>query len=163
MKKMITIIILVAIMTGCASLVSKTSYPVSFNSDPSGSKLVITDSMGKEIYAGMTPAVVELKGKDGFFSGASYTITMSKEGYDEKSILISSKIDGWYWGNILFGGLIGMLIIDPMTGAMWALPEESNATLTRSIALQDNAKRELKFVSITDLPDAYLDNLIELN
>ena len=27
-------------------------------------------------------------------------------------------MNGWYIGNILFGGLIGFLIVDPLTGAM---------------------------------------------
>jgi hypothetical protein len=30
-------------------------------------------------------------------------------------------MDGWYIGNILFGGVIGFLIVDPATGAMWKL------------------------------------------
>jgi len=29
----------------------------------------------------------------------------------------------------VFGGLIGLLIVDPATGAMYKLPENSNATL----------------------------------
>jgi hypothetical protein len=32
-------------------------------------------------------------------------------------------MDGWYIGNILFGGLIGILIVDPLTGAMWKLDD----------------------------------------
>ena len=32
-------------------------------------------------------------------------------------------MDGWYIGHILFGGLIGFLIIDPATGSMWKLNE----------------------------------------
>lgn len=37
--------------------------------------------------------------------------------------IISGKIDvGWYLvGNIFIGGLIGWLIVDPLTGAMWTL------------------------------------------
>lgn len=39
-------------------------------------------------------------------------------------------MDGWYWGNILFGGLIGMLAVDPATGAMYKLPKATSAGLT---------------------------------
>jgi hypothetical protein len=34
---------------------------------------------------------------------------------------IKSKIDGWYFGNLIFGGLIGLVIVDPLTGSMWTL------------------------------------------
>ena len=30
---------------------------------------------------------------------------------------------GFAFGNILFGGIIGMVIVAPLTGAMWKLPE----------------------------------------
>ena len=162
MKKVMSIILFAVLMSSCASIVSKSSYPVSFTSNPNGSNLVITDSMGLEIYSGKTPTVVELAGKDGFFSGASYRITLSKEGYDNKTIIIQSKLDGWYWGNILFGGLIGMLIVDPATGAMWTLPMASNTTLTKATAME-NSRRELRFVMLDDVPEEDLENLIELN
>ena len=32
-------------------------------------------------------------------------------------------LNGWYIGNVVFGGLIGLLIVDPETGAMWRLDE----------------------------------------
>ena len=35
----------------------------------------------------------------------------------------------YYIGNIVFGGLIGLLIVDPATGAMYKLPETTAATL----------------------------------
>jgi hypothetical protein len=42
-------------------------------------------------------------------------------------------VDGWYFGNLLFGGLIGLLIVDPATGAMYKLePNEINCNLVSS-------------------------------
>jgi hypothetical protein len=40
--------------------------------------------------------------------------------------LITGELNiGWYLvGNFFFGGLIGWLIIDPLTGAMWTLSPE---------------------------------------
>ncbi len=34
-------------------------------------------------------------------------------------------MNGWYAGNIVFGGLIGILIVDPATGAMWDIKENN--------------------------------------
>ncbi|KGQ53534.1 hypothetical protein IO44_11000, partial [Gallibacterium anatis str. Avicor] len=43
---------------------------------------------------------------------------------------VTPKIDGWYIGNILFGGIVGLLIVDPITGAMYKLPPEVTGTLS---------------------------------
>jgi hypothetical protein len=97
--------------------VSKSSYPLSINSTPSGAKLSITDKAGKEIYLGNTPATVKLKAGAGFFSRAEYQVRFSNPGYNDKTVPVIFDLDGWYFGNILLGGLIGMLIVDPATGA----------------------------------------------
>lgn len=46
-------------------------------------------------------------------------MTASKEGYNTAALPLRTSVDGWYWGNFLFGGLIGFLIVDPVTGAMF--------------------------------------------
>lgn len=57
----------------------------------------------------------------------------SSPGYDEKIVPITFKIDGWYFGNILIGGVLGMLIVDPATGAMWKIETEFlDETLSRT-------------------------------
>jgi len=44
---------------------------------------------------------------------------------------------GWYiGGNLLFGGGMGWLIVDPSTGAMWTLePADMSVTLKKTTAL----------------------------
>jgi len=125
----------VFLFSSCASIVSKSTYPLSINSSPSNAKVSITDKKGKEIYLGNTPATVKLKAGAGFFSRAEYQVKFSSPGYDDKIVPITFKLDGWYFGNILFGGLLGMLIIDPATGAMWKIETEFlNETLSKSTA-----------------------------
>ena len=46
-------------------------------------------------------------------------------------------MDGWYIGNILFGGLIGMLIVDPATGAMYNLPDRVDINLDQDASSDD--------------------------
>ena len=50
------------------------------------------------------------------------------------------------FGNILFGGIIGLLIIDPITGAMFKLPEKADASLT--IALLNSVPKSQRVVLI---------------
>ncbi len=52
-------------------------------------------------------------------------------GYKVTEVELTPKMSGWYWGNLLFGGLIGMLAVDPATGAMWNIaPEKIDRKLT---------------------------------
>jgi len=123
----------VFLFSSCASIVSKSTYPLSINSSPSNAKVSITDKKGKEIYLGNTPATVKLNAGAGFFSKAEYQVKFSSPGYDDKIVPITFKLDGWYFGNLLLGGVLGMLIIDPATGAMWKIETEFlNETLSKS-------------------------------
>lgn len=59
-------------------------------------------------------------------------------------------MDGWYIGNIFFGGLMGLLVIDPITGAMWKLPKIVSVSLDGNDLSELNSN-ELKIVSINNI------------
>lgn len=120
--------------TGCASILSDSQYPVVVNSSPSEAKFVVSDQNGHQVHSGVTPATVILPAGDGFFDGQTYTIEFDKDGYDPIKTILDSEMDGWYVGNILFGGLIGLLIVDPATGAMWKLPGSVFVSLAQTAA-----------------------------
>ncbi|WP_174263189.1 CsgG/HfaB family protein [Citrifermentans bemidjiense] len=42
-------------------------------------------------------------------------------------------MNGWYWGNIVFGGVIGLLIVDPATGAMWKMDDTLMVPLSPTV------------------------------
>lgn len=107
--------------TGCASIVSKSKYPVAINTEPSSAKIEIKDQDGIVRFAGTSPATAILDAGSGYFTRARYTVTASKEGFNTTTLPLQNSIDGWYWGNILIGGLIGFLIVDPITGAMFQI------------------------------------------
>ena len=117
--KLAGILVIVLFLTGCASIISKSMYPVTVSSLPTGASIVVTDEDGKQIYKGVTPSTLTLEAGKAYFDSREYTVTFSKAGYEEQTAVIKPGIDGWYFGNILVGGLIGMLIVDPITGAMW--------------------------------------------
>ena len=56
----------------CASIVSKSRYPVAISSVPVGANITITDKHGKEVFSGVAPTAVTLKSGAGYFSKASY-------------------------------------------------------------------------------------------
>lgn len=170
MKRKITSIVLassILFATSCASIVSKSSYPISINSTPSEAKITITNKKGIEIYQGNTPATLKLDAGNGFFSKAHYMVKFEKNGYETKTVPVNFKLDGWYFGNIIFGGLIGLLIIDPATGAMYKLDTEFlNENLTKSAIEPLNAnieKNEIKVYSLDEIPNEWKKHLVVLD
>ena len=44
---------------------------------------------------------------------------MEKDGYEPVTLPIKANANGWYiGGNLVFGGLIGWLAVDPFNGGM---------------------------------------------
>ncbi|MCQ4288746.1 hypothetical protein NA647_15050 [Pseudomonas stutzeri] len=128
MKKLLLAAATIA-LTGCSSIVSESNYPVSVQSSPAGASYEITNETGMVVSSGVTPGQVTLKAGAGYFDGELYRITYKKDGYEDQISMLDSELDNWYWGNIIFGGLIGMLIVDPATGAMYKLPSSAHGTL----------------------------------
>ena len=111
---------------GCASIVHSGSRTVSINSQPPGAAVTISKSDSKvSVHSGTTPMTVSLDPKRGFFKGQSYTVRLDLAGYKSDEIELKATVSGWYFGNIVFGGLIGILIVDPATGAMWNISPEN--------------------------------------
>lgn len=154
----------VALLTSsCASIVSKSSWPIAINSTPSEAKISITDKKGVEIYNGYTPANIKLKSGSGFFSKARYQIKFTKDGYESKTVPVEFKLNGWYFGNILFGGFIGLLIVDPATGAMYRAENDAfNETLLKNANIGAVDKPSLKLIDINDLSKEQKEKLVKL-
>jgi hypothetical protein len=131
MRRTVSLIVAVCVIlvSGCASIVSKSDWPVRVSSNPDGALCTVTDKTGTVISKGVTPTILTLKSGDGYFKSASYKLMFEKEGYQPVSKELPTSLNGWYWGNIVLGGLIGMLIVDPATGAMWSLDESVTGTL----------------------------------
>lgn len=148
-------------LSGCASILGESKYPVTVTSAPAGASFEITDKSGQVIHSGNTPSTVTLKSGKGYFSGQTYTLRFKKPGYGDRIVTVDSSLSGWYWGNILFGGLIGMLIVDPATGAMFKLPEQASADMGTPLASADRA--DLTIATVDSLTDAQRTQLIPVN
>ena len=119
MKNHIAFLIVVAAfaLAGCASIVSKSEYPVAITSNPTGADFVVKRANGLPISSGVTPATITLGASDGYFKPAKYSVEFRRKGIVQ-TVPLTAKVDGWYFGNLLFGGLIGLLIVDPASDAM---------------------------------------------
>jgi hypothetical protein len=82
-------------------------------------------------------------------------------GYKTHTVTLESNVSGWYVGNILFGGLIGMLIVDPITGAMYTLsPQNVDGALEKTAT--SSADGALRVALIQDLTSAQLEKLVKI-
>lgn len=151
--KLIVAVLLIPVffLTGCASIINKDVFPLTINSNPDGAKIMVQDDKGKNIFSGTTPTTVTLSAGESYFHAKSYRITFSKAGYAEQYAEVRASISGWYFANILFGGLIGMLIVDPITGKMWKLPTEVSANLSQQVSSNTN-QPTLKIITLDQVP-----------
>lgn len=108
--------------SGCASIMSRPESMVTIRSKPSGASFLVRDRDGLEIDKGITPASVMLRTGAGFWRSATYSVTLEHDGFQPATREIAATMNGWYIGNVVFGGFLGLLLIDPGTGCMWCLP-----------------------------------------
>ena len=88
-----------------------------------------------------------------------------KAGYSNHTVTVDTRLNGWYiGGNLIFGGLIGWLIVDPATGAMWTLnTREINLTLE---ALKQGSiiePNKAGIVLLQDVPKSLHDKMVKIS
>lgn len=133
-------------LLGCATIIKGSDQKVGFQSTPSGAKVSVFDINGQLVADGTTPVTIPLKKGASYFQAAKYRIVFEAPGRQKKEIWLSGSLEGgWYIaGNFLVGGLIGWLIVDPLSGAMWTLsPSNVSATLDTGVSKTDGGLRVL--------------------
>jgi hypothetical protein len=158
---MTALVVMTTLISSCAYIVSREFYPLHITCNPTNTNISITNKKGKEIFLGKTPTTVRLSAGDRYFSKAEYTVKFSNPGFDDKIVPVHFKLDGWYFGNLLFGGIIGLLIVDPATGAMWKIESEFlDETLTKSLSVNEP---RLNIFDINDIPEDWKRHLVKLD
>jgi hypothetical protein len=130
--KFLSLAVIPLLFTGCASIVDGGDKKVHFNSQPEGAKVTVYDKEDKEVAVVTTPGMMKLE-RGGPYSRRWYRVDYELPGYYPYETRINSTLDGWYWGNIVWGffGLAGAGIafgvVDPVTGNMWTIePRDVN-------------------------------------
>jgi hypothetical protein len=112
---------LVTLSAGCATIVHNGPREVPVTSTPPGATVTIYDRNGQQVMKQTTPFTASLRPKYAYFKGQQYRVVFEMPGYQPAQVQLRSSVSGWYFANILFGGLVGMVIVDPNTGAMYNL------------------------------------------
>jgi hypothetical protein len=98
-----------------------TTQNIGISSSPTGAKVTADDML-----LGTTPMFAELKRNE------EHIVTIEMDGYEKAQLTLTKNISGWVWGNIIFGGLIG-LAIDAISGGIYSLsPEQLNAEMMKN-------------------------------
>lgn len=106
------------LLSSCATIISGSRQKVRIASEPAAATVYIN-----AIEVGKTPVHKNLK------RNQAYELVLKLDGYKPYKTKLEKKFNAWYVGNILFGGLVG-LIVDPITGAMFKLkPEDIEGNL----------------------------------
>ena len=131
---------------------------------PADAAVSIVDETGAEVFKGTTPTTVTLLKSTGKYWGKkSYTVTITKPGFQETKIPIASSANGWYLaGNLGFGGLIGWFAVDPFSGNMYTLsPKAVAGTLGASTAHNDKSHDgSITIVLLQDVPGSLRADLV---
>jgi hypothetical protein len=112
---------LAMLSSGCATIVHGGPRDVPVASTPPGATVTIYDRDGQQVMKQTTPFTASLRPKYAYFKGQQYRVVFEMPGYQPAEVQLHSSVSGWYFANILFGGVIGMVIVDPNTGAMYNL------------------------------------------
>ena len=149
--------------SGCASIICGSEKTINVTSSPIEAQFAISNAKGNVVAKGLTPTNVTLKRGSGWFKAGDYTIKLSKVGYKDTVVPIAQGIEGgWYGlGNIVFGGLIGWVIVDPLTGAMYNIKDVNVSLLPVESAMLYPDNRP--FLTIDQIPEHLRPNLVRIN
>lgn len=122
MKKIVSLVILGSFLflNGCSSIMTGTSDNLSISSNTPGAKVKI-DGVGY----GLAPVNIDVA------SNERHNVVIMAPGYKAKTMIVEKKVSGWVFGNIIFGGIPG-LIVDMATGGAYVLETDKvNADLVK--------------------------------
>jgi hypothetical protein len=127
--------------TGCASIIHGTRQDVGISSSPTNAAVKVDG-----LIVGNTPVNAKLTRKD------NHIVSIELAGYQPYETTFTRGVSGWVWGNIAFGGLIG-LAIDAIDGGMYKLtPEQLHADI-RAQSVSVTQGGNTLFVAVVLKPD----------
>lgn len=111
MKKLLVMLMVVAVVlvSGCATVVNTTMQDVEISSTPANAKVYVDGQL-----VGQAPLSHKLLRKE------NHTVRLELEGYNDHEMTLERSVSGWVWGNIVIGGLIG-LVVDSVSGGIYKL------------------------------------------
>lgn len=127
------VLCILSLLNACASIVKGKSEDIRIATPSNGMKLTVYDLKNNnfKLAVGESPLNLNLRTGAGLYSRAEYKVVAENAKGESAETIVSTKLRlGWYLlGNLAFFGadlLVGLLVVDPYTGAMWGFEDPEN-------------------------------------
>ncbi len=125
------------LLSSCASIIHGTRQSVGISSYPTNAEVWVDNK-----FIGRSPAIVELTRKD------NHVVKIMLDGYQPYEAVLTHEISGWVFGNIVFGGLIG-LAVDAISGGLYQLtPDQVQVEMHREKMASSKKSDELYIAAV---------------
>ncbi|MBZ0265525.1 PEGA domain-containing protein [bacterium] len=128
---------------GCATIISGTTQDLSVGSTPAGASVKVMTLAGMEMASGTTPFTATLS------RNSSYKVVVSMKGYMNKEVIINKGFNVMTIGNIICGGIPG-LIIDYISGAIFELNPDQIMVSLEGGSSMNNSDVQLVIYTMND-------------
>jgi hypothetical protein len=123
-------------VSGCATVVGGGGkQQMTFNSEPQDATVTVAGRV-----MGKTPLTVTVE------RAKNQALVVEKEGYKPFTTQLSTRLNGWFWGNIVIGGLLGSTT-DGVSGAIHEYsPDQYFVTLVpaKPFGVEQNRTSDIK-------------------
>jgi hypothetical protein len=103
--RIVSFMLFMLLIQGCSSVINGTTQKITVTSNVQGAEVMLNG-----VNLGRTPITTRVKREK------SSHLLVRKEGYKDYSLQVQTKLDPWFWGNIVIGGLVGSTT-DSVTGS----------------------------------------------
>ena len=111
-----------SVVSGCATIVHLGgNEELNVSSEPAGAKVAID---GTE--RGVTPLATKVERKK------DHAVVLTKEGFEENQSRVESHLSWWVAGNVILGGLVGILV-DVLSGGGYTIEPDAVAVTLKPI------------------------------
>ena len=122
----------VVLFSGCAAITTGSTQPLSVTAKQAGTNVVgaaceLTN--GKGTYYVTTPGTVTVKR-----SYSDMVVVCKKDALPDANMTVKSSVKAMAFGNILFGGVVGV-IVDTSTGAAYDYPPSFDLEMGKTILI----------------------------
>lgn len=148
-KNAMGFLVVALLFCGCATIMNGDMVNVPVYSTPSGATVIVNGATYTSPATIMVP-----RGKGDF------KLHIEKEGYQPIDIMLTQSLDGWLWGNLLFGGIIG-IAVDFISGDAYDIaPELVNANLSGvKVSKLNNGGLQFVLVDINQMPESMVEKI----
>ena len=143
-----------SLLSSCATIMHGTRQTIGIASNPSNAMIWVDSN-----FMGYTPMIVEMTRKD------NHIVRIELDGYMPYEAAFSRQVSGWVFGNVIFGGLIG-LAVDAISGGLYMLTPDQVQAEMRTNGMAYSKQSKDSFITVVLEPNPAwkkIGNLVAIN